>query len=201
MVSATLRLKMAYSRGKKHLGQSVEDWTGRMLFMKLMTKLSVAGVTILLGVFAAGGQDTSTQPTRDGTVIVPERPTAVDANVSSAATVRPARPDLRPGLPPQVQVRVERFKLDARSYLAQQEALKKQLQGANDEQRALIRERLSQLREQWLERARDLRQEYKERKAELENKLRDHKELFDELRNNATEQLRDARDETRRPVD
>ena len=169
--------------------------------MKLLRKLSVAGVTILLGVFTAGGQDTSTQPTRDGTVIVPERPTAVDANVSSAATVRPARPDLRPGLPPQVQARVERFKLDARSYLAQQEALKKQLQGANDEQRAAIREHLRQLREQWLERVRELRQEHKERQDELRSKLQDHKELFDELRNNASDQLRDARDETRRPVD
>ena len=192
---------MVYFCGKKHTRQSVEDWTGLKLFMKLMRKMSVAAVMILLGVFAADGQDTSTQPAREGTVIVPERPTAVDANVSATANVRPVRPDLRPSLPPQVQVRVERFKLDARSYLAQQEALKKQLQGANDEQRAVIRERLSHLREQWLERARELRQEYKERKAELENKLRDHKELFDELRNNATEQLRDARDETRRPVD
>ncbi len=169
--------------------------------MKLMRTLAVAAAMILLGVFVVAGQDTANQATRDGTVLVPERPTAVDANVSSAATVRPARPDLRPNLPPQVQVRVERFKLDARSYLAKQQELKKQLQGANDEQRAAIRESLRQLREQWVERARELRQEYKERQAELRTKLQDHKELFDDLRNSTREQLNNARDETRRPVD
>jgi hypothetical protein len=168
--------------------------------MKLSRNLTLAGVAVLLAVLAADAQSPANQAPRNGTVIVPERPTAVDANVSAAANVRPTIPE-RPGLPPQVQVRVDRFKLDARSYLAQQEALKKQLQGANDTERAAIREKLRQLREQWLERARELRQEYKERRAELENKLRDHREVFDELRNNATEQLRNARDETRRPVD
>jgi hypothetical protein len=155
---------------------------------------------ILLGVFAASAQSTANQPDRKGTVIVPERPTAVDANVSPTTSLRPARSE-RPALPPEVQARVERFKLDARSYLAKQEELKKELQGANDEQRAAIRESLRQLREQWVERARELRQEQKERRAELEIKLRDHKELFNELRNNANEQLRNAKDETRRPVD
>ena len=169
--------------------------------MKLMRNLTAAGTMVLLAVAAASAQSTASDATRQGTVIVPERPTAVDANVSSAANVRPARPAERPGLPPEVQARVDRFKLDARTYLAQQQALKKQLQGANDEARAAIRENLRQLREQWLERARELRQEQNERRAELETKLRDHKELFDELRNNATEQLRNTRDETRRPVD
>jgi hypothetical protein len=168
--------------------------------MKLMRDLTLAGAMILLGVFVASAQSTANQPTRNGTVIVPERPTAVDANVSPTATVRPVRPE-RPGLPPEVQARVERFKLDARSYLARQEELKRQLQGANDEQRAAVRENLRQLREQWLERARELRQEQQERRAELETKLRDHKEMFDELRNNATEQLRNAKDQKRRPVD
>ena len=167
--------------------------------MQLMRNLSLV-VMVLLGVSVASGQPTANQATRNGTVIVPERPTAVDANVSPSVSVRPVRPE-RPDLPPQVKARVERFKLDARSYLAKQEELKRQLQGANDEQRTAIRENLRQLREQWLERARELRQEQQERRAELEMKLRDHKEVFDELRNNATEQLRNAKDETRRPVD
>jgi len=165
-----------------------------------MRTLSGVGAMICIAILAADAQTTANQPTRDGTVIVPERPTAVDANVSPVTTVRPVRPGRR-NLPPEVQARVERFKLDARSYLAKQEELKRQLQGANDEQRAAVRENLRQLREQWLERARELRQEQQERRAELETKLRDHKEMFDELRNNAAEQLRDAKDETRRPVD
>ncbi len=168
--------------------------------MKLSANLTLAGAMIVLAVFPVTAQPTANQVTRTGTVIVPERPTAVDANVSSATTVRPAL-TARPALPPEVQARVERFKLDARSYLAQQEALKKQLQGANDTERAVIRDKLRQLREQWLERARELRQEYQDRKDALKEKLQDRQEIFDELRNNARDQLNDSRSETRRPVD
>ena len=171
-----------------------------LLCMNLSRNLIAGGTAILVTIFTAAAQTTANEPIRSGTVIVPERPTAVDANVSSVATVRPDRPE-RPALPPEVLARVDRFKLDARAYLAQQDALKKQLQGASDQERAVVREKLRALREQWLEQARELRQEYKERSAELESKLRDHRELFDELRNSAAEQIRGARDDSRRPTD
>ena len=199
-VFAGLALKAASFCGNELMKNLSSSELDALLFMKLARNLFVVGATVLVTVCTAVAQTTASEPIRSGTVIVPERPTAVDANVSSAVTARPDRPE-RPALPPEVLARVDRFKLDARAYLAQQDALKKQLQGASDQERAVVREKLRALREQWLEQARELRQEYKERSAELESKLRDHRELFDELRNSAAEQIRGARDDSRRPTD
>jgi len=167
--------------------------------MKRLKHLSVAATVTLcavVGLVAQTNLDTSTQPVRDGQVLLPERPTAPDAANATTANLRPALAE-RPSLPPEVNARVERFKLDARAYLEQQEALKKQLQGANDKERAAIRERLRALREQWLERARELRKEFKERQAELADKLEGHRELLDSVRSSAQQQLQEAQQETR----
>lgn len=130
---------------------------------------------------------TANAPTRDGNVILPEKVTATDASAITTSNLRPDRPE-RISLPPEVRARIERFKQDARAYLAQQEALKKKLQGANDKERAAIREQLKELREQWLERAKEMRKEYKERQAELADKLTEYRELLNDVRSPALRQ-------------
>jgi len=167
--------------------------------MKLTKHLAVVGAVAILAAAALAQTNpvnTANHPNRVGQVVLPEQPTVTDANVT-AANLRPVRPE-RPPLPPEVVVRVERFKQDARAYLAKQEALKKQLQGANDSERAAIREQLKELRRQWLERAKELRKNYKERQAELADKLTEYRELLDNIRTTA---LRDAGGRTRRGDD
>jgi hypothetical protein len=166
----------------------------------------LAGALALLGCGAALAQDTNPVSTsanaeRSGTVVVPERPTAYDDNTTPNTGILPTPLGNRDQLPAEVTSRIERFKADARRYLAQQELLKKKLAGANDQERAAIREQLRLLREKWLERSREMREQYKDRKAELESKLRDHRELFDDIRGAAAEKRREAGDRPRRGID
>ena len=159
--------------------------------MNLKKYFLVAGMTALFACVATAQTnpvDTASQLKRDGKVIVPERPTANDtANANTTtANLRPSRPE-RPNLPPEVQALVEKFKRDARAYRDREEALKKQLEGANEKERALIREQLRELRAQWLERTKEMRKEYKDRQAELADKLAGHTRLLDATRNSVAQ--------------
>jgi uncharacterized protein YukE len=171
--------------------------------MKLMSYLAVTVAGAFLAVTAAEAQTNPTTavtaPVREGQVVVPERPTLTDGGANPTADLRPNRPE-RPNLPPQVLSRIERFKLDARAYLAQQQALKKRLEGANDQDRAVLQERLGKLRDEWKERAVEMRKEYKDRQRELADKLPEYRELLDNLRSTAQQKAREAKeeDETRR---
>lgn len=168
--------------------------------MKLANHLSVAATVMMItfsGVAQTNPVTTAAEPVREGNVVVPERPTATDANVGLPSSPRPPRTE-RPNLPPEVVTRLERFKTEAREYLAEQEALKKQLRGANDQDRAAIREKLKLLREQWLEQARELRKDYKERQQELAEKLTEYRELLNDIRTTA---LEEAKTRTRRGED
>jgi hypothetical protein len=159
--------------------------------MNLIKQLAAIGAATLVAAASATAQtnpvNTAGLPKRDGQVVLPEKLTAPDSANATISKLRPVRPE-RPNLPPEVLARIERFKLDARAYLARQEVLKKQLQGANDKERALIREQLKELRERWLERARELRKEYKERQAELADKLTEYRELLNDVRASALSQ-------------
>lgn len=164
--------------------------------MNLTKHLMVAGLTVLIahaGTAQTNPVDTASQPKRDGKVIVPERSTANDtANANTAtANLRPSRPE-RPNLPPEVQALVEKFKRDARAYRDREEALKKQLEGANDKERAVIREQLRELRAEWLKRNKEMSKEYKERQAELADKLGGHTRLLDATRNSAVQSTTDG---------
>ena len=157
------------------------------------------GVAVL--VFGALGGAAQTNPgtassvSREGQVVVPEHLTSPDASVSTG-NLRPERPE-RPGLSPQVLARIERFKLDARKYLEQQQALKQKLQGANETQQAAIRLELQALRESWLERAREMRKEFKDRLPELRRELKSHSEVLDSARSSAKEQLQEVQQNSR----
>lgn len=157
-------------------------------------------LTSVVMVFAAGAlaqtnvSTSAPQPTRDGQVVVPDQPTASDVNPTVVA--KPTRPE-RSSLPTEVQDRLKRFQVDAHAYLDQQQKLKKQLQGANDKERALIRERLKELRRQWLEHDLEMRKEYRERMRELQDKLPEYRELLDSIRSSAQDKLRDAQDNSR----
>jgi hypothetical protein len=135
-----------------------------------------------------------------GRVIVPTQPVVGPA--VSVTTVRPQRPERR-ALPAEVELRVNRFKTDARTYLERQEALRRQYQGASAEERAAIRTQLEALRQEWIERAKDLRKEFSDRRQELLDKMPSRKELLmdgaksgatDSIRNQIKDQQRDNRD-------
>jgi chromosome segregation ATPase len=162
--------------------------------------MSVIGLLILstTGLVAQTNPvDAAAQPQRDGKVVVPERTTTTDdANVTST-TLRPPRLE-RESLPPVVQERLDRFKTEARAYLARQQELKKKLEGANDKERAAIREQLKEIQQQWLESAKEMRKEYKDRQAELAEKLKEYRELLDNVRSTT---LRDTGGRTRRGDD
>jgi cell division septum initiation protein DivIVA len=94
-----------------------------------------------------------------------------------------------------VRAQLQRFQQEARKYLEQQEALRKRLQGATEEERVRVRQQLQNLREQWLERARELRKQFRDRQSELIEKLPSHREVLESVRDaakqSALEQLRD----------
>lgn len=168
--------------------------------MKLMKYLVLTLTATFFAVSGALAQtnpvNSTTQPVRDGKVIVPERPTSTDSSLTSESNLRPPR-DERPSLPPAVLDPVQRFKLEAREYIASEQTLKRKLEGANDKDRAILRERIKTLREQWSERARELRKEFKERRDELADKMPDRQELFNSIRDNARQTLQDGRDRPR----
>ena len=168
--------------------------------MKLMKYLVLTATATLFAVSGAFAQtnpvNSATQPVRDGKVIVPERPTSTDSSLTSESNLRPSR-DERPSLPPAVLDPVQRFKLEAREYIESEQTLKRKLEGANDKDRAILRERIKTLREQWSERARELRKEFKERRDELADKMPDRQELFNSIRDNARQTLQDGRDRPR----
>ncbi len=161
--------------------------------------MALAILAVLLTGAAVSAQTnpaTANTTKRTSQVVQPEKLTTTDANVT-AANLRPSLSERAP-LPPEVAARIERFKQDARSYLAKQDALKKQLQGASDRERAGIREQLKELRQHWLERSKEMRKEYKERQTELADKLSEYRELLDNIRTTAG---RDAGGRTRRGDD
>lgn len=160
----------------------------------------LGALVLATSAFAQSSNTSIVQPaTRDryGQVVVPEKPTVADVQAVDNV-LRPDRLE-RPELPAEVLTRIEIFKLKARAFLEKQQELKKQLQGANDTERARIRLRLEQLRQEWLSDAKELRTEAKDRRGELLKKLPTHRELLgdparDELRDQLKEQQRELRD-------
>ncbi len=127
-----------------------------------------------------------------GRVILPssDQLSTVDS-VDPLAVNRRLQLTERNALSQEVLDRIARFKKDAQKYLEQQEALRRQLLGATDAERARIRAKIQELRQQWLERARELRQEFKDRQIELRDKLPGHREVLEGAREAAREQLKD----------
>jgi hypothetical protein len=197
-------LKTLCRCGKKHRLGSETITAVNMKAKRFLRRFLVVPVLWLgvAGIEAQTNPVTAVQPTLSGQVVVPERLTAVDANVGSTANLRPARSE-RSKLPPEVLARIDRFTVDARAYLAQQEALKKRLQGANEEQRAAIRQQIEALRDRWLEINREMRRELKDRLQELSKagKLDAYGKLLDTMRENAQQQIRDTKQEHRKVVD
>ena len=165
--------------------------------MKLLSYLSVMAAGAILAVGAAVAQTnpttgTAAQTVRDGTVVTAAEVSNTDATPTSS--LRPNRPERRK-LPPEVLTRLQQFETDRKKYLAEQQALKKQLVGANDEERAALQERLKLLRDHWRELSLERRKEYKERQQELADKLPEYRELIDSLPSTPQQQARDAKDE------
>jgi len=130
-------------------------------------------------------QTTSAPPTttaRNGQVVQLDQPPPAQDNVFSGNPMGfTSDGNKNVNLSPAVQDRIERFKQDAKLYMEKQEALKKQLQGANDTDRARIREQLRALRQEWLDRAREIRSDTKARIRELPSS-------YNELKNSLQKQ-------------
>jgi hypothetical protein len=141
----------------------------------------VAGVWIGLATTLAQTNITPSAGTRVGKIVVPDAPANSDA---ISPVVRPATTD-RPTLSPEVQARIQKFRKDAQAYLDREQAIKKRLQGANDQDRQKLREELRLMREKLLEQQRQLREEFRDRLSELRSKLQDRSELFDNLKDAA----------------
>jgi len=163
--------------------------------------LTVVAAMVFLAVCSAVAQtnqgDTTLPTEREGQVLLPDRPTSTDVANATTVDLRPTRPE-RPNLPPEVQALLERYKLEARAYLNEQEKLKKQLQGANDKERAVIRAQIRELQQKWSQQAKALRREFKDREPQLRDKLSGHRELLDNTRAST---LPAAGDHPRRGVD
>lgn len=144
------------------------------------------------------GSPSVTPNTRErvGRVVVPERPTAVDAP-SPTTTVRPTRPE-RNALAPEVQRRIEQFKREAREYVRREDELRRQMLGVSEAERIRLREHLNAMREQWREKARQMREEFKDRLPELRAKLPEHRELLENAREGARDAAREAQGNVRR---
>ena len=147
--------------------------------MNWIKHIIVAGLGLATLAATAQTNVTSTQPVREGQAVSPDKLTVTDASTDS--NLRPTRAE-RQQYPPEVQARLEKFKQQARDYLNKEQELKKQLEGANDKDRAAIRERMKQAREDWLERSREFRKEFRERQQELLEKLPDYREVLDSAR-------------------
>ena len=166
--------------------------------MKWKTQLALVAALACLALPGARAQTnvtSATTQTREGTTLEPEKLTVTDPSPTS--NLRPALTERQTKLPPEVLARIERFKREARLYLDKQEDLKKKLQGVNDKERAEIREKLKDLRDQWLEKAREFRKELRERQRELLDKLPDYREVIESARAAAAQQALDSRKETR----
>ena len=152
--------------------------------------LFAIGLAVWIGMTAALGQTNISPTLAEGTRIgkVVSSPTAPLASDAFAAVNRPKVAE-RPDLSPEVNERIQRFRRDAQLYLDRQQALKKQLEGANDQERARIREQMEIARLKWVERTRELRAEHRDRALELRDKLRDYAPVI----NSAQDSLRDSR--------
>ena len=150
--------------------------------MNCIQQTILTGVAVWLFALSAAAQTNvtpSVQPLREGQAVSPDKLTVTDSSTDS--NLRPQRAE-RQKYPPEVLARLEKFKQQARDYLNQEQELKKKLQGANDRERAAIRERMKQAREEWLERSREFRKEFRERQRELLEKLPDYREVLDSAR-------------------
>jgi hypothetical protein len=129
---------------------------------------------------------------RQGQVIVLTRPQA-SIGLEPSLNTRPTRPE-RPALDPQVQQKVETLRKVADQYLNQQEEILKREKGTTDRDRELMRERLQELRRQWLEQTRANQKELRERLKELQDRLPSHREVLENARERTREAIRDRRD-------
>jgi hypothetical protein len=164
--------------------------------MNRATRLWLIGAVSVMALTVSHGQTnvSSSDPTRKGTTVVPEKLTATD--VSATSNLRPTVAQ-RPKLPQEVLDRIEKFKREARIYLDKQEALKKQLDGANDKERAALRDKIKQLREQWLDEAREFRKDLRQRQQELIDKLPDYREVIESARTAAKQQAQQSQTDSR----
>lgn len=133
--------------------------------------------------------DNTTGLNREGTSLASDGLTETDTSPTS--NLRADRPE-REELPPEVQARIVQFRREARAYLSRQQALKKQLEGANDEERALIRRKLEHLRREWLAHTREMRRELRDRQAELRDRLDTRREVVDSVLGDVAQASREA---------
>lgn len=89
-----------------------------------------------------------------------------------------------------IKERLQRFEVNREAYLREQEQLKKRLLGASTEaERERIRDSMREQREAWLRRAKVMREEAKERVRDLRTQLPSMKEVIENARENARDNV------------
>lgn len=129
------------------------------------------------------------QRQRAGRIILPDKAGVLTAD----NPLRLLRPGQSP-LPPEVRDRVRSFEQYRTEYLRQQEDLRRLLQTTTDQDRERIRERFQELRTRWREQSLAVRQELSERRRELLDRLGSHRELLEQAREEAQQNIRERRD-------
>lgn len=189
---------------RRIVGRRRVQGTGRSEMRQMKRMQRYAGLVV--AVLAVGGalqaQSGDTNQTsltdssdRKGQVVMPLEPATTDAG-AGAGPISGTVTRLQ-DIPQQVQERLQQFELMREAYLKQQNELLRQLKGANDEQRELIREKLRDQRQRWLDQSRLFREQARERLAELKEKLLRHQDVLDAARERAREQLNGAEERVR----
>jgi hypothetical protein len=143
---------------------------------------------------------TGTQPTVTNTRDRQGQVVPVDQLEMNAVDVRPivSGPN---ALTPEIKEKLRTFEQFAKAYLREREELRKKFEGASEAERARLRELLKQQYEAYLERARLVREQFIERQRQLMRELPSHREILDNARERARDQLRDTTRERRRGED
>ncbi len=152
--------------------------------------LWVCPVGLLAQTNGDGTTPATVERTTVGKVLLPE-PTATPTDPTLPLLKRPDRPE-RPPLSGDIKEKLRQFESAREAYLKAREDLEARARGSTDEQRNAIRDRMKDLREEWLKRQREFRDETRDRVRDLQRELNRGRgrEAFDENKRNILERNR-----------
>jgi hypothetical protein len=125
-----------------------------------------------------GTTPATVERTTVGKVLLPE-PTATPTD----PTLPPLRPTDRPERTPlsgDIKEKLRQFEHAREAYLKAREDLEARARGSTADQRNAIRDRMKDLREEWIKRQREFRDETRDRVRDLQRELGRKRDAFDE---------------------
>lgn len=142
-----------------------------MMLMKTMLQTSLLSV-FLLGAGVAAAQDKPTTTVNERPKPIPRQPIKIAPPEEKPANTAPVTGN-RPELARSDELRqlIERFQAARRNYLLQQKELMQQIDGATEDQREELRDKLRESLDQWREMQAEFRTQLKDRAQELRDRL------------------------------